>query len=91
MVENDTTASGKIYRAWMDIKSAIAESDRHSILAACEFEEDATQRGYEAALSHQSLTDPDVKSLVAEQQTALKKSHEIIKIQREAHKTHLLK
>ncbi len=52
IVEDDTTsASGKIYRAWMEIKSSFTDSDRHSILASCEFGEDAAQRAYEAALS----------------------------------------
>src|SRR3954465_2637568 len=32
IVEEGTTSSGKIYRAWMDIKATITESDRLSIL-----------------------------------------------------------
>jgi uncharacterized protein (TIGR02284 family) len=86
-VEDDTTASGKIYRAWMDIKSTFTESDRHSILSSCEFVEDAVQRAYEAALSSDSLFDAETRALVADEQTALKMSHDMIKKQREAHQT----
>jgi len=84
-VENDTTSSGKIYRAWMEIKSTFTDADRHSILASCEFGEDAAQRAYEAALASPSLTDEKIKALVQEEQIALKKSHDEIKKQRDAH------
>ena len=84
-VENDTTSSGKIYRAWMDIKSTFTNTDRHSILVSCEFGEDAAQRAYEAALSSPSLTDDKIRSLVQEEKVALKKSHDEIKKQRDAH------
>lgn len=86
-VEDDTTSAGKIYRAWMDIKSTITDSDRHSILASCEFGEDAAQRAYEAALSADSLLDADCRKLITEQQASLKKSHDVIKTQRDVHKT----
>jgi uncharacterized protein (TIGR02284 family) len=86
IVENDTTTTGKIYRAWMDIKTAMEETDRHSILESCEFGEDATQRAYEAALAAQPFCDESLRALVTEQQAALKKSHDMIKIQRNAHK-----
>ncbi|MCW3123591.1 MAG: family four-helix-bundle protein [Flavipsychrobacter sp.] len=86
-VEDDTTSAGKIYRAWMDIKAAMTDSDRHSILASCEFGEDAAQRAYEAALSADSLLDADCRKLIKEQQAALKKSHDVIKKQRDVHKS----
>lgn len=86
LVEDDTTSSGKIYRAWMDIKSTFTDSDRHSILASCEFGEDAAQRAYDSALASTELADADARELITTQQLALKKSHELIKQQRDAHK-----
>ena len=86
IVEDDTTSAGKIYRAWMDIKSAITDSSRNSILASCEFNEDATQRAYEAALGSGHLIDEAARKLVEDEQNSLKKSHELIKNQHEAHK-----
>jgi uncharacterized protein (TIGR02284 family) len=85
-VEDDTTSAGKIYRAWMDIKATITDSDRHSILASCEYGEDAAQHAYEAALSADSLLDADCRQLIAAQQTSLKKSHDVIKTERDVHK-----
>jgi uncharacterized protein (TIGR02284 family) len=86
MVEDGTTSSGKIYLAWMDIKSSLTEADRHSILASCEFGEDAAQRAYEAALSSDSLLNEEARKTVEEQKSVLKKSHDMIKAQRNAHK-----
>src|SRR5438552_3450623 len=76
MVEDSTTSSGKIYLAWMDIKSSMTEHDRHSILASCEFGEDAAQRAYDAALSTDHFLNDEARKLVEEQKSALKKSHD---------------
>src|SRR6476659_7683219 len=35
-----TSTSGKVYRAWMDVKSALTSKDRKAILNSCEFGED---------------------------------------------------
>ncbi len=85
IIEDDTIPSGKIYRAWMDIKSAITDSDRHTILESCEFGEDATQRAYDAILTSGKILDEETQKLVEEQKQALLKSHDMIKIQREAY------
>src|SRR6202012_4124427 len=34
--EQGTTTSGKIYRAWMDVKAVFTGHDRHAVLANCE-------------------------------------------------------
>ena len=39
-----TTGSGKIYRFWMDIKSAFTGKTDTSVLELCEFGEDAAQK-----------------------------------------------
>ena len=44
-VENGTTTSGKIYRAWMDVKAVFTGHDRHTVLANCEAGEDAAKIG----------------------------------------------
>jgi uncharacterized protein (TIGR02284 family) len=84
-VAGGTTTSGKIYRAWQDVKATFAGSDRKSILVACEFGEDATQRAYEAALSSDAEIDADCRQLIVEQQAALKNAHDLIKKYRDAH------
>jgi len=85
IVEVGTTSAGKIYRAWMEIKSTFSESDRLSVLAACEFEENATLRAYEAALLSGTILNIAVQALVEEQTAALKKSSDLIKNERKAH------
>jgi uncharacterized protein (TIGR02284 family) len=86
IAEDDTTAAGKIYQAWMNIKASMTDSDRHSILASCEFGEDAAQRAYEDALTSPDLTDEGTRKIIAEEQASLKKSRDLIKQQRNAHK-----
>ena len=80
-----TTNSGKIYRAWMDVKATFTGNDRKTILASCEFGEDAAQRAYEAAIASDAEMDADVRQLITEQQKSLKNSHDMIKKYRDAH------
>src|ERR1700744_2454497 len=53
--EQEPTTSGKIYRAWMDVKAVFTGHDRHAVLANCEAGEDAAQRAYRTALNHEAL------------------------------------
>jgi uncharacterized protein (TIGR02284 family) len=82
---NSTTVSGKIYRAWMDVKTTFTGKDRQSILNACEFGEDAAQSAYRDALATNDLSE-ESKTLIYEQQAALRKSHDIIKKYRDLQK-----
>jgi len=80
-----TTASGKIYRAWMDVKATFTGNDRKAILASCEFGEDAAQKAYDAALSADAELSTDVRQLIANQKSSLKTSHDVIKKYRDMH------
>jgi len=80
-----TTASGKIYRAWMDVKSAFAGKSDKSALELCEFGEDAAQKAYDSALSSDDLTS-EVRQLLIQQKAELKNSHDLIKAQRDMEK-----
>lgn len=84
-VEEGTTTSGKIYRAWMDLKATFTGSDRATILDSCEFGEDAAQRAYESALaSGAELGDEEIHKLITDQQSSLKIAHDLIKRYRDA-------
>ena len=72
-----TSLRGKIYRAWMDIKNSVKGENKRSVLAACEFEEDGTQKAYKNALK-EKLT-PEASSLIQRQQLSLKESHDIVR------------
>src|SRR5688572_27929693 len=74
-----TTASGKIYRAWMDVKATFTGHDRQSVLAACEFGEDAAQRAYESALASDAEMPAGIRQMIATQKSALRTSHDLIK------------
>lgn len=80
-----TTASGKIYRAWMDVKATFTGHDRESVLASCEFGEDAAQKAYDAALESDAEMTADIRQLIANQKASLKTSHDVIKKYRDMH------
>jgi len=86
-VENDTTVRGKIYRAWMDVKATFTGKDRKSILASCEFGEDAAQKAYDSALSGDAELPAEVRQLIMDQKSSLKKSHDRIKALRDKQPT----
>lgn len=82
-VADGTTASGKVYRVWMDVKATFSGKDRKAILSSCEFGEDAAQKAYKSALEDEDLTG-DARNLVEEQKASLRKSHDKIKSLRDS-------
>lgn len=80
-----TTASGKIYRAWMDVKATFTGHDRESVLASCEFGEDAAQKAYNSALESDAEMSADIRQLITNQKASLKTSHDVIKKYRDMH------
>ena len=74
-----TTNSGKIYRAWMDVKAAFTGNDRHSILASNEYGEDVAQKAYKDALTTDEPLPVEIRQMIANQQSSLKESHDMIK------------
>jgi uncharacterized protein (TIGR02284 family) len=80
-----TTNSGKIYRAWMDIKATFTGNSRQAILENCEFGEDAAQKAYDSALKTDSELSTDVRQLIANQKSSLRTSHDVIKKYRDLH------
>ncbi|MGI8951566.1 MAG: ferritin-like domain-containing protein [Chitinophagaceae bacterium] len=81
--DKGTTGSGKIYRAWMDVKAVFTGKDRHAILASCERGEDAAQRAYQEALASDAPMSTDIRQLIADQKDSLKKDHDKIKSYRD--------
>ncbi len=80
-----TMTSGKIYRAWMDIKALFSGKDRHAILASCEAGEDAAQKAYKAALEEEDLP-AFLRNIITEQKELLRQSHDEIKSLRDQSK-----
>ncbi|RYZ57151.1 MAG: PA2169 family four-helix-bundle protein [Chitinophagaceae bacterium] len=74
-----TTNSGKIYRVWMDLKSAITGKDRKTILDNCEFGEDAAQKAYDLALNSDVEIEPSLRDLIVRQKAVLRTGHDEVK------------
>lgn len=84
-VATDTTLSGKVYRAWMDVKATFTGSSRKAILENCEFGEDAWRRAYESALASDAEMSAQIRQLITSQYNSEKSSHDLIKKYRDAH------
>lgn len=71
--EGGTKVSGKFFRAWMDVKSALTGKDRKATLDSCE-------EGEEKAIeSYRSVFEDETEHLTSQQQTMLKDQHGLIK------------
>ncbi|MEJ7557662.1 MAG: PA2169 family four-helix-bundle protein [Pedobacter sp.] len=81
--ETGTTNSGKIYRAWMDVKAIFTGHDRKTVLNNCEFGEDAAQTAYKTALASDGLS-ADLRATITEQKADLRTSHDKIKMLRDS-------
>lgn len=83
--ETGTTLSGKIYRAWMDVKATFSGNDRKTILDSCEYGEDVALKAYKDALVEEGderLSQP-VREMITEQKNRLLQSHDRIRMLRD--------
>ena len=80
--EEGSTTSGKLYRAWMDVKAVFTGHNRKSVLENCEFGEDAAQKAYKDASNEEDLP-ANLKSMILEQKAILRQSHDKIKLLRD--------
>ena len=78
-----STNSGKIYRAWMDVRAALTKRDRHAIVSSCEYGEDAAQKAYDEALATDAELPTEIRQLITDQKSKLKSSHDKIKKMRD--------
>jgi uncharacterized protein (TIGR02284 family) len=76
-VETGSSASGKIYRTWMEMKAAFSGHSRHTILSNIEKIEDAAQKAYRAALENDLPA--FIRDLLTRQQETLEASHEEVR------------
>lgn len=81
-IDTGTTTSGKIYRAWMDVKALFSGHTRHAVLASCEGGEDAAQKAYRTALESDDISGT-LKTELASQQQKLRSAHDRVKALRD--------
>lgn len=74
-----TTASGKVYRVWMDLKATLTGKGRKAVLQNCVFGEDAAQKAYDVALNSDTELSPALREKIVIQKAALRKSHDEVK------------
>ena len=84
-MENVTTNSGKIYRAWKDVKALFTGKDRQTVLNNCEFGEDAAQKAYKTALETDNLP-AYLFALLNRQKEELRAAHDEVKALRDQEK-----
>lgn len=83
--EEGTKTSGKFFRAWMDVKAALTNNDRKTVLNSCETGEDVAVGTYEKVLKKDlsDLTTEHV-AMINEQHRKIKADHDKVKWMRDA-------
>ncbi|MGZ3901217.1 MAG: PA2169 family four-helix-bundle protein [Bacteroidia bacterium] len=76
---DETTNSGKLYRVWMDVKSAMTANDRKAILSSCEYGEDVAKKTYDEVLEHSEDVPAKVLDIARKQRVELQKAHDEVK------------
>lgn len=76
--DDETTVSGKIYRAWMDVKATFSSDDRKAALESCEYGEDAALKAYTSALEEKDLSS-QFRAILETQRSFIKESHDKIR------------
>jgi uncharacterized protein (TIGR02284 family) len=82
-IETGSTNSGKLYRAWMDVKAVFTGHDRKTVLENCEAGEDAAQRAYKGALEDQELP-AFLREIITRQKEILRAAHNEVKSLRDS-------
>ena len=81
---DETRISGKFYRAWMDVKNALASNDRKNVLSSCEFGEDVAKKAYEDALKDRESLPADTVQIIQRQYDDILDAHNRIKALRDS-------
>jgi uncharacterized protein (TIGR02284 family) len=81
-IETSTTTSGKIHRAWLDVKAAFTAHDTHDILEECELGEDATVKAYKMALKEEYIP-AFLREMISRQHDEVLDAHDEIKALRD--------
>lgn len=76
-----TLTSGKLYRVWMDVRSAFTTDNRKAVLENAESGEDAAKTAYAEAVKAE-LPD-DIMQMLIKQQTSILTAHDTIKRDRD--------
>jgi uncharacterized protein (TIGR02284 family) len=74
-----TKTTGKIFRAWMDVKAALSGNDRKTILASCITGEDAALETYDEVSKSDAPFSDNIRAVISRQRAGLQKDYDQIK------------
>lgn len=83
-VNEETSASGDLYRTWMDVRQALSRDDKKAVLKSCEFGEDAALQTYNKVINDGTMLSPGAQVRIENQRSELKDAHDSIKSLRDA-------
>ncbi len=80
-----TMVSGKFFRVWMDVKAALTNRDRKSVLNSCEYGEETATDAYDKVLENESehLT-AEQYFMISDQKTVLIADQDQVRLLRDA-------
>ena len=81
--EEESSVTGTIHRAFINLKGIVTSKDRHSILAECERGEDYAKKAYQTALKAQDLP-AGLKAVIEKQYQGVQQGHDEIRDLRDA-------
>jgi len=84
--EEETSLTGKLYREWMDFKSALSGKDRKVIIASCEHVEDVTLESYREVM-HSGKLPAQYVTMISRQNNDLLQSHDRLKLMKDTVKS----
>ena len=76
--DEESSVTGTIHRAWIDLKSALTNKDNKAVLNECERGEDYALKAYQVALKAQDLPG-SLKSVIEKQYQGVQEAHNNIK------------
>jgi uncharacterized protein (TIGR02284 family) len=82
-MEQGTSASGKLHRAWIAVKETFTGHDTHNLLEECESGEDAIKKAYQDALNDDVLP-AYIIEMLDEQLQEIIEAHDEIKALRDS-------
>lgn len=84
-VNEDTSASGDMYRTWMDIRQALSRNDKKAVLKSCEFGEDMALQTYNRVIEKGIAPySPGFQVRMENQRAELRDAHDSVKSLRDA-------
>lgn len=84
---HDTSTAGDLYRAWMDIKSALSMDNTRAVLQSCERGEDIALNAYRRVTEPDAgsvITDRDIIGSLNKQKEGILSMHNRVKALRDA-------